>query len=516
MAPDLRNRTRVPRRVRRLLVGAFALALCVPAARAQSGGGGGEFSLGAFTTQVTPPSTRVGSSFHDTATLAPAVDYDGTPPAPTGTVTFAVYGPSDPACDASPVFTSAARVSPDGTTATSAAFRPKAAGTYRVVATYGGDGFYAPDSTSCSDPAEAVVVKPPISVSAGGGSPPPPSPSPPAPPPPSPPPTPPPGPPAGPPSGPPGPLGPSPLSGTAKVLSSTSADFSSTIDPHGLPTTIHFDYGFAGAAGTASAAAVSYDARTAEQPVGSDQANHTVTIRVTGLVPNSTFHLRPVATNRAGVAVGVDAIFRTPRDPPPPPPVLGKSFNAVPIDGTVRILIPGRGHVAQAGASAVKGVGFIPLTEARQLPVGTIFDTSGGVARLTTAVAGRGRVQSGNFGGGLFRVLQNRRERGLTTLALVTPASATRACPPIGKARTAAGRALPKAVLTLLRARARGRFATRGRFSSATVRGTIWSTVDRCDGTLTLVQRGVVVVTDLRRRRNIVLSAGRSYLAKAP
>ena len=47
-------------------------------------------------------------------------------------------------------------------------------------------------------------------------------------------------------------------------------------------------------------------------------------------------------------------------------------------------------------------------------------------------------------------------------------------------------------------------------------RGTMWTTTDRCDGTLTRVQRGVVVVTNLRTRRQIVLRAGRSYLAKAP
>ncbi|MEA2302158.1 MAG: hypothetical protein QOE44_2693, partial [Solirubrobacteraceae bacterium] len=42
-----------------------------------------------------------------------------------------------------------------------------------------------------------------------------------------------------------------------------------------------------------------------------------------------------------------------------------------------------------------------------------------------------------------------------------------------------------------------------------------WTTTDRCDGTLTQVTRGAVTVFDLRRRRNIVVSAGHSYLAAA-
>jgi len=63
---------------------------------------------------------------------------------------------------------------------------------------------------------------------------------------------------------------------------------------------------------------------------------------------------------------------------------------------------------------------------------------------------------------------------------------------------------------------AKGRFSTRGRYSAATVRGTIWTVADRCDGTLTTVKRGRVAVRDLRRRRTIVLKAGKRYLARAP
>ncbi len=221
-----------------------------------------------------------------------------------------------------------------------------------------------------------------------------------------------------------------------------------------------------------------------------DQGGGTQTLRVADLTP---------ATSRTA---------------PPPPPVLGRSVDATTVSGTVYVLLPGTGHVAHA--SAAKGTGFVPLTQARQLPVGTIFDTTAGAVRLTSATARRGQVQTGNFTAGLFSVLQNRRERGVTELRLVDPGSTSKTCVRVGKAHTAAKRTLPQTVLTLLRATANGRFRTRGRYSSATVRGTIWTTTDRCDGTLTTVQRGVVAVTDFRRRRLIVLRAGRSYLAPAP
>ena len=60
-----------------------------------------------------------------------------------------------------------------------------------------------------------------------------------------------------------------------------------------------------------------------------------------------------------------------------------------------------------------------------------------------------------------------------------------------------------------------GRYRTNGSNSQATVRGTRWRTVERCDGTLTTVAEGVVVVRDLRTRRSVRVTAGHSYLAKA-
>ena len=38
----------------------------------------------------------------------------------------------------------------------------------------------------------------------------------------------------------------------------------------------------------------------------------------------------------------------------------------------------------------------------------------------------------------------------------------------------------------------KGKFRTSGKYSSATVRGTIWLVEDRCEGTLTKVTRGTV------------------------
>ncbi|MGI8803911.1 MAG: Ig-like domain repeat protein, partial [Solirubrobacteraceae bacterium] len=104
--------------------------------------------------QAAPSQITLGQSFTDTATLTPPAGAV----APTGTVTFRVFGPSDPSCVGAPVFTSTNSLSGAGPTATSNAFTAVVAGTYRVVAGYSGDVNYQAVSTSCNDPSETVVA----------------------------------------------------------------------------------------------------------------------------------------------------------------------------------------------------------------------------------------------------------------------------------------------------------------------------------------------------------------------
>jgi hypothetical protein len=171
------------------------------------------------------------------------------------------------------------------------------------------------------------------------------------------------------------------------------------------------------------------------------------------------------------------------------------------------------------GASVVKGDvfvkspngSFVPLTQARTVPVRSIVDTRRGTVKLRTARNRRGKLQSGKFTNGVFQVLQSRkrRDKGLTELRLKGSAAGFRNC---GSERSA-NAALSRRAVRRLRGNAKGRYRTRGKHSAATVRGTKWTVTDRCDGTLTKVKRGKVVVRDFRLKRNILLTAGKSYLA---
>lgn len=205
-----------------------------------------------------------------------------------------------------------------------------------------------------------------------------------------------------------------------------------------------------------------------------------------------------------------------------PPPVLGKSVNVAPVSGKVLVALPSTTYAASFAApletaveSLNKGFKFIPLTEARQIPVGSTLETTAGVARITTATATMGKLQSGEFGAGIFKLLQRRKQKGLTELDIVDNRNPRQVCASSGKARAAAKR-LSSKVLGRLTGTAHGGFTTRGQYSAATVRGTVWGVRNRCDGTLTKVTRGVVTVRDFRRRKTITLFTGQSYLAKAP
>ena len=94
--------------------------------------------------------------------------------------------------------------------------------------------------------------------------------------------------------------------------------------------------------------------------------------------------------------------------------------------------------------------------------------------------------------------------------------SANQVCATVGKRGKARAAKLSSKTLGRINASGHGHFAVRGQYSAATVRGTVWSVANRCEGTLTHVTRGVVSVRDFRRRKTITLFTGESYLAKAP
>jgi len=108
-----------------------------------------------MSTQVSSTPIQAGASSSDTATLA-GIPNGAT--APTGSVTFNLYGPNDPTCTAAPVFTSAVALTGSGVTTSSGPFTPTSVGTYQWTASYAGDSNYTSAPDACGATNESVVV----------------------------------------------------------------------------------------------------------------------------------------------------------------------------------------------------------------------------------------------------------------------------------------------------------------------------------------------------------------------
>ena len=180
-------------------------------------------------------------------------------------------------------------------------------------------------------------------------------------------------------------------------------------------------------------------------------------------------------------------------------PKKNKQFAIAPTAGRISVNPPGP-------------TGFQPLVEGVSVPIGSIVDARKGTAAITTELDS-GKKQTGEFWGEKFKVRQPTEEGGLTEIRV---RDAIRACD--GKAISA----FDKVVSARKKKRSRGlwgrdtkgRWRTHGRGSQATTRGTIWFSEERCDGTYTKVIEGSVLVRDHYLKRNIVVNAGGTYLAK--
>jgi hypothetical protein len=177
---------------------------------------------------------------------------------------------------------------------------------------------------------------------------------------------------------------------------------------------------------------------------------------------------------------------------PVAPPVLGRTVVAAVKRGRVKVKTPGAER-------------FQPVSAATSLPVGSVIDANNGRVRLRTAT--KAGTQTGTFYGGRFKVRQKRRGRGVVGIAL-------RGRLDCGRGRGASISRRKKRRRSIWGLDLGGLFETLGLDSVTTVRGTKWLTVDRCDGTLTKVVRGSVVVRERATGKRVVVRAGERYLAR--
>jgi hypothetical protein len=213
---------------------------------------------------------------------------------------------------------------------------------------------------------------------------------------------------------------------------------------------------------------------------------------------------------------------RPPQAVPPPPdrdgtPNPNETVVVQELTGQVLVKLPGSDQYVDLGSLA-----------AEEVPNGTLVDARKGRFALTVAAAGD-TTASTVFYDGIASVTQLAADDptapGVTELALAggdfgkpcTTALAKAKPKKKAKRKTLAlEQDKPVKPVRRLWGNGSGSFRTRGRYGSATVRGTIWLTEDYCNGTLVRVQRGLVAVRDVVKNRTVLVPAGKSYFAEAP
>jgi len=176
---------------------------------------------------------------------------------------------------------------------------------------------------------------------------------------------------------------------------------------------------------------------------------------------------------------------------------------------------PGKENVEPIGIVLIKVNGkFVRLTSFKVVPFGTELDTTKGRVKLTSHDGSNGLFYEGRF------LLQQATDQLGTRSRKVAQALLTGGNLAICGSRTTSGVTLkPKPKRKPIRhlwGNAKGAFRTKGKYASATVRGTLWETIDYCEGTLVRVLRGRVDVFDLVRNKHHFVNAGQSFFSPKP
>lgn len=91
------------------------------------------------------------------------------------------------------------------------------------------------------------------------------------------------------------------ITNLARNVTASTATLHGSLDPHGLSTTVHFQYG----------TTTSYGHTTAIQ-TQSGNTYRDIVSNIDSLTTHTTYHFRTVATNTGGTRIGADKTFTTP------------------------------------------------------------------------------------------------------------------------------------------------------------------------------------------------------------
>src|SRR5947207_1327110 len=178
------------------------------------------------------------------------------------------------------------------------------------------------------------------------------------------------------------------ITNAASLIASFSATLNGSVDPHGLPTTVYFQYG----------TTTSYGLTTAPQSkTGNTYQN--VTANISGLTASTTYHFRMVATNSAGTMYGSDRTFTTLSATGPPVVITNPATNITSSSATLNGSVDPHGLTTnvhfQYGTTSSYG-----HTTANQTKTGNAYqNVAANISGLSTSTTYHFRIVGTNTSG---------------------------------------------------------------------------------------------------------------------
>jgi hypothetical protein len=151
---------------------------------------------------------------------------------------------------------------------------------------------------------------------------------------------------------------------------------------------------------------------------------------------------------------------------------------------------------------------FVPLSEAKDLPNGTTVDVTGQAQIQLEDTSGNEMVFYGQNDGVSSQFVFQGTKNGVVQLQLTggTGGSSHRYSLNTPDAK--------KKPTRRLWGSGKGKFTTKGKYASATVRGTNWLVADYPDHTLVTVRKGLVAVQNFVTKKTVLVPAGHSVIVK--
>jgi hypothetical protein len=177
----------------------------------------------------------------------------------------------------------------------------------------------------------------------------------------------------------------------ATYIASFSATLNGAVDPHGLTTTVYFQYG----------TTTSYGLTTVIQSKGGNTYQN-VAANISGLSASTTYHFRIVATNSAGTTHGADRTFTTLSATGPPVVTTNPATNVTSSSATLNGTLDPHGLTTSVYFQYGTTTSYGHTTPMQSQTGNTFRNINGNISSLSASTVYHFRIVAHNSGGTSF------------------------------------------------------------------------------------------------------------------